>query len=69
MNIDFCEKRLQQYRSYFQVSSKTHDHIHSFKFWGKSLSPIWGIPQKFPVKYLENGLSCDDQTRYSGAER
>ena len=26
MNVDFYEKRLQQYRSYFQVSSKTHSH-------------------------------------------
>ena len=26
MKIDFYEKRLKQYRSYSQVSSKTHSH-------------------------------------------
>ena len=26
MNVNFYKKRLQQYRSYLQVSSKTHSH-------------------------------------------
>ena len=60
MNVEFSEKRLQQYRSYFQVQSKTHSHTF-YQILGKiaiaDFEKIGGIPQNFPVKYLKNGLS------------
>ena len=71
MNVNFSQKRLDKYRSYFQVSLKTLFHTFCKILGGivfTDFEKIWEFSKKFPIKYLENGSSYNNQSRSSGAE-
>ena len=53
MNVEISEKRLQQYRSHFQDSSKTHSHTF-YQILGKIVAADFEKIGEFPKNFPSN---------------